>query len=407
MAKSDSSEELYSLSTTTANIFDFDTTDVFRSPESLIGARKLTFLGGLLNSLKTFFINIFRINLEIFQFLFYLLVYLRSKVFQVVAFLDLSKDRFVDTLMWRRGLLFRPATHGGVLVVSALAIIAGGLFTRGQIAAQNLALQESVLTSNNTTETIVPTNRPRSEVVPYAVASGDTLSSVSTKFNVSVESVRWANSLGDSDTIQPGSNLKIPPVSGVVYQVKEGDTLDTVAKYYSADKQTIADFPFNYIDDTLSLRVGQTLYVPDGVVPKPVAPAKPAAPRIANTGFVVGSGMLSWPVAPTISQYFSWYHTAIDIARPYGTPIYAAASGRVIDSKKQTTSFGWYCIVDIGNGYTVAYAHMSNLGCYEGQWVERGQYIGAIGTTGRATGPHLHLEVRRNGVAVNPLSLLK
>jgi murein DD-endopeptidase MepM/ murein hydrolase activator NlpD len=111
-------------------------------------------------------------------------------------------------------------------------------------------------------------------------------------------------------------------------------------------------------------------------------------------------------VPKVVNQYFSWYHQAIDIGGAYGTPIYAAAGGIVVDAKKQNYSFGWYCIIDIGGGMTVAYAHMSDLACSMGQQISKGQYIGAIGTTGRATGPHLHFEVRQGGRAVDPLALL-
>jgi len=409
-ADSSSSEDLYSLtSSTTIDIFDFSETDDFLSEQIFANVKSQGFTFKiLLSKIFTFFLAVFLIALDFGRFLISYLIYLKAKTIQLVDLLVVTKDTFVDALMWRRGLLFRPATHGGVMIVAALAVVAGGLFTKGQIAAQDLTIQESVLRSENTTETVVPTNRPRSEIIDYKVASGDTLSGLSDRFGVSVDSIKWANAMTeDNNTIHPGNVLKIPPVTGVVYKVKEGDTLENIAKNYSADMQTIVDFPFNYIDDTLALRPGQTLYVPNGVVPKP-NPPKVTVPKVSINNFVAGgSGLLSWPVPANISQYYSWFHTAIDLANPYGTPIYAAASGKVIDSKKQTYSFGWYCIVDIGDGYTVAYAHMSVLACNLGETVQRGQYIGAVGMTGRATGPHLHLEVRRYGQPVNPLSLLK
>ncbi len=409
---SDSSEDLYSYtSTTTTDIFDFSEAEDFVSEKVLSNVKSGSLNSHfkvILNIFKNTLLSVFGFAFELTHFFVVYLVYLKTKVLQLIHSLDVAKDTFVDTLMWRRGLLFRPATHGGVIIVTALAIVAGGLFTRGQIIAQDLTSQESVLRSENTTETIVPTNRPRSEILDYKVASGDTLSTLSNKFTVSIESIKWANSISeDNDTIHPGTSLKIPPVTGVVYQVKAGDNLEKVAKTYAADKQTIVDFPFNYIDDSLALKPGQTLYVPNGVLPRPATP-RIVRPRVSiDTAIAAGSGLLSWPVPARISQYYSWFHTGIDLANPYGTPIYAAATGKVIDSKKQNYSFGWYCIVDIGNGYTVAYAHMSALACRLGETVQRGQYIGAVGTTGRATGPHLHMEVRRYGQAVNPLSLLK
>lgn len=409
---SDSSEDLYSLTSTTTNIFDFSA-DSYSAGESITfnqtKNRFVVLVNSIFSTVKSRVLLGIRISLEFSLFLAYSLVYLRTKIAKFIHFLDLSKDKLVSTLMWRRGLIFRPATHGGVIVMAAIAIVAGGLFSKGQIVAQDLTASESVLKSNNTSQTIIPAGRQRSDLVAYKVASGDTYSTLADKFNVSIESIKWANSIADdNDILQPSQTLQIPPVTGVVYKVKDGDTLDTVAKSYAADKQTIVDFPFNYIDDTLSLKSGQTLYVPNGSIPKPVAPKSTrAVAQSGKSSFVVGSGLLSWPVAATISQYFSWFHPAIDIARPYGTPVYAAAGGTVIDAKKQSYSFGWYCIISSGNGYTEAYAHMSDLACSMGQHIERGQYIGAVGSTGRATGSHLHFEVRRDGSAVNPLALLK
>lgn len=408
---SDSSEDLYSLNTTTTNIFDFTNSDTYVSGEAFPQTQTTNKLKRFVVFFNTFlkfvFVSLVKLCLEFGLFTCYSLVYIKEKFSQTVHYLDISKDKIVSTLMWRRGLAFRPATHGGVMVVAAIAIVAGGLFSRGEIVAQDLTVSEAVLKSTNVAKTIVPTDRPRSDIISYTVASGDTLSTLGEKFGVSIETIKWANNIGDTDLISPNQTLKIPPVTGVVYQVKSGDNLDKVAKAYSADKQTIVDFPFNYIDDSLSLRVGQTLFVPNGSIPAPAKKYPVYAKAPAVNKFVVGSGLLSWPVPAHISQYYSWYHTGIDMANPYGTPIYAAAGGTVIDSKKQYYSFGWYCIIDIGNGYTTAYAHMSKLACSLGQKISRGQYIGAIGTTGRATGPHLHLEVRRNGKAVNPLSLLK
>ncbi len=403
----DSNEDLYSLSTTTAELFDFspNQTDIDSGVFSLPKTSTST-LAAIFTAIKLGIIGFSKVIFEIFHFLFVLGKYANLKVLRLVNFLDVSKDKVVDTLMWRRGLLFRPATHGGVMVVAAIAVLAGGLFSRGEISAQDLTAQESILRPTNTVKTIVPTDRPRSEILSYQVVSGDTLSTVAERYQVSMETIKWANSMTDGQTLHPGQDLKIPPISGVVYQVKAGDSLATVAKAYSADAQTIADFPFNYVDDTLELKPGQTLFVPNGSIPAPAAPKTSRLASRPQGNFVVGSGRLSWPVPKHINQYFSWYHPAIDIGGAYGTPIYAAAAGTVVDAKKQTYSFGWYCIIDIGDNITVAYAHMSDLACSMGQSISRGQYIGAIGTSGRATGPHLHLETRQGGRGIDPLSLL-
>jgi murein DD-endopeptidase MepM/ murein hydrolase activator NlpD len=98
-----------------------------------------------------------------------------------------------------------------------------------------------------------------------------------------------------------------------------------------------------------------------------------------------------------------YYHKGIDIPRPVGTPIFAAAAGKVIDSGP-ATGFGNWIVVDHGNGLKTVYGHMYSWGVYvhTGQKVAKGQKIGAVGDDGESEGAHLHFEVHKNGVPVNP-----
>src|SRR3989338_9400185 len=98
--------------------------------------------------------------------------------------------------------------------------------------------------------------KPRSEIIDYEVESGDTISSIASKFGISTDTIRWANDL-TGDQIKPGQLLKILPVAGVAYTVKSGDTLESVAKKFSAEAQAIMDFPFNDVPDDFSLKIGQ------------------------------------------------------------------------------------------------------------------------------------------------------
>ncbi len=115
-----------------------------------------------------------------------------------------------------------------------------------------------------------------------------------------------------------------------------------------------------------------------------------------------GKGSYSSPYGYRGSEF----HTGLDIAAPHGTPVLAAESGRVILVKRLTTSYGQYVVVDHGGGYSTLYAHMSAIYVSVGQDVSRGQQIGAVGSTGRSTGNHLHFEVRINGSTVNPKSYI-
>lgn len=130
-----------------------------------------------------------------------------------------------------------------------------------------------------------------------------------------------------------------------------------------------------------------------------------------------GDGQLKWPV-PTrsyISSYFGWrtlygqpnYHKGIDIPGSAGTNIVAADAGKVLKVSKLTYGYGWHVIIDHGNGVSTLYAHCSRLDVSVGDYVEKGQVVAGIGTTGNTTGNHVHFEVRINGVQQNPLNYVK
>ena len=121
------------------------------------------------------------------------------------------------------------------------------------------------------------------------------------------------------------------------------------------------------------------------------------------------SSGLIWPVQGPITSSFGmrWgrMHEGIDIAVPTGTPVHAAAAGTVIYASWMT-GYGNLVVVDHGNGLATAYAHNSRLLVVVGQQVERGETLSLSGSTGHSTGPHVHFEVRVNGVAVDPLGYL-
>lgn len=138
--------------------------------------------------------------------------------------------------------------------------------------------------------------------------------------------------------------------------------------------------------------------------------------QMANSGSVkpsgsgVGSVSFRWPLAGygygNITQYYGGMysgtpHKGLDIGVPYGTPIYAAESGEVI-SAEYHWSWGNNVLIWHNSTYQTRYAHCSSLAVKPGQYVQKGQVIGYVGSTGQSSGPHLHFEVYQNGVRVNP-----
>jgi len=124
-----------------------------------------------------------------------------------------------------------------------------------------------------------------------------------------------------------------------------------------------------------------------------------------------GHGSFSWPVTGTITSPFGWrsnpfggspeFHQGLDIAAPTGTTVTAAAGGTVIMAQWYG-GYGNYILIDHGGGYSTGYGHLSAIYVSNGQNVKRGQAIGAVGSTGASTGPHLHFEVRIDGKPVDP-----
>lgn len=131
--------------------------------------------------------------------------------------------------------------------------------------------------------------------------------------------------------------------------------------------------------------------------------------------YVQGTGQLAWPVSGVITSGFGWrehpifgrqiFHTGIDIGVDEGTPVHAADSGTVVYSGWMD-GYGYAVVIDHGNGISTLCAHNSDLAVSEGQSVSKGAVIAYAGSTGNATGPHVHFEVRVNGDPVNPLGYL-
>ncbi len=253
-------------------------------------------------------------------------------------------------------------------------------------------------------------------IVRYKVKTGDTLNGIANHFGVGPMTVWWANKLNNKDELHVGQMLRIPPVSGLVVTVKDTDTLDSLAAQYDVKPARVLEL--NGLDDP-TLVVGQVLVLPGAKgapIPTPKPTPKPArqAPssRGSHTSGGGGSsggghvsrggpsnytgGQFHWPVVGGgnyISQYFHSGHTAIDIAADYGSPVVAAAGGRVVFAGWKSNGGGWQVWMSHGSGIYTTYNHMSSLSVGTGQYVGRGDRVGRIGQSGNATGPHLHFEV--------------
>jgi murein DD-endopeptidase MepM/ murein hydrolase activator NlpD len=300
-------------------------------------------------------------------------------------------------------LIFFGVTIGPRLVQASFA----GEAVREDTATPSSTLQVSLDSIGTAT---LESDKPWNQVSDYTVKEGDTLSSIAAKFDVSIDSVKWANPNINWQRVKPGVSVSVPPVTGVVYKVKPGDTVYSIAKKFQTDPQGIVDFPMNTFsdDETFALVAGQTLIVPDGIMPDESAPL---VERVANVtpgaGAASSTGSFVWPAFGRITQPFRYYHPGVDIANHDGGAILAADSGVVIAAGWDTTGYGNKILIDHGNGIHTLYGHLSVIGVGVGQRVGKGAVIGQMGSTGRSTGTHLHFEIRMSGGNVDPLGYLK
>jgi len=254
--------------------------------------------------------------------------------------------------------------------------------------------------------TIIP-KRPRRGIITYVVQAGDSVSSIAEKFEITPETIVWANGSLEKtpDLLVIGQELTILPVSGVYHTVQGGETLESIARTYKVEPRAILECPYNNLAEPVSLQAGQRLIVPGGTkpyTPRAVYVYDGPIPADAKTG----TGSFGWPTTGWISQRYWSGHQAVDIAGYRGTPIKAADSGFVIKAGWSDVGYGNHIIIDHRNGFKTLYAHLESYVVNVGDSVKKGQVIGFMGSTGKSTGPHLHLEIIKDGVRRNPLAYL-
>jgi murein DD-endopeptidase MepM/ murein hydrolase activator NlpD len=270
----------------------------------------------------------------------------------------------------------------------------------------SLASMSKAITRVAQPHTIIP-DRPRLDVITYTVQAGDTVQSIANLFGLQPTTIMWADSAIEDapDLLRIGQQVTILPVNGVYHTVAEGDTLESIAEKYKVEPETIISCEYNHLASSdYSIVEGMKLIVPGGekpYVPKVVTTYAGSVPEGAR-----GTGRFQWPVLGSITQGYWYGHRAIDIAAPTGSALLAADGGFISFAGWTDIGYGYLVVIDHANGFATYYAHLSSVYVSPGQAVERGQVIGAVGSTGWSTGPHLHFEVRYYGAQQNPRAYL-
>jgi murein DD-endopeptidase MepM/ murein hydrolase activator NlpD len=275
----------------------------------------------------------------------------------------------------------------------------------------------------------------------HTVAPGDTLWGIAAAAGVSVETLEDANHLTGQSVLRPGQVLEIPvlgatdsvrstapappPVraemraEGRAYTVARGDTLWDIARRSGVGVEELASV--NRLAVNGILHPGQVLSIPSphrgaGAGALPRAAGGAAADRQPQASVALRARVrMVWPSSGIITSRFGWrihpifrtreFHTGVDIATRWGSPVLAARAG-IVRFVGWMAGYGRMVVLDHGNGLETVYSHLSAALVKPGQRVAQGEVIGRIGSTGWSTGPHLLFEVRRNGVPVDPLRYL-
>lgn len=245
--------------------------------------------------------------------------------------------------------------------------------------------------------TIADIEKPKNATISiYVVRSGDTLGGIAKMFGVSPNTVLWANDLPRASVLKVGQTLTILPVTGVKYTVKKGDTVASIAKRYGGDADEIASF--NGLEEG-ALAAGAEIIIPDGEVPVPTPAARTRALSYIAPGTLSQIGYYLRPIAGGSRSQGIHGYNGVDLAAPSGTPIFASAEGDVIVAKATgwNGGYGQYIVIQHPNGSQTLYSHASSVIVSAGQHVQQGQVVGYVGRTGKATGSHVHFEIR-NGI---------
>lgn len=246
------------------------------------------------------------------------------------------------------------------------------------------------------------------EIQLYTVRSGDTVLRIADRYGLKPDTILWANPKlePNPDMLRVGDRLVILPVDGVLHVVRRGDTLSSIATKYKVTNTAIADYPLNKLESVNTpITIGKQLVIPNGkkpYIPRQIVAYQGEVPASASKG----SKEFGWPTTGVLTQKFWNGHRAIDIGARTGTPIVAADHGYVVVVAHTDGGYGRMVMVDHGNGYVSLYAHMDSIFVRQGENVAKGQELGTVGNTGYSSGPHLHFEIRYQGVARNPFNYL-
>jgi murein DD-endopeptidase MepM/ murein hydrolase activator NlpD len=242
------------------------------------------------------------------------------------------------------------------------------------------------------------------EIATHTIQQKENFWKVAKEYGVDIDTIFGANSDVEELHAVLGQKLRVPNRKGVIHRTEERDTVQTISSLYSVPVPSI--IAVNHLQPKHILMPGLELFIP-GARPVKLSGemavhyslrhifGSPLPGRITS-----GMGFRTHPVGG-----FRGKHTGIDLAAGPGTNIAAAAAGSVLETG-EGEYIGKFVILTHKDSYTTLYGHCSQILTVPGKTVKKGQIIAKVGNTGRTTGPHLHFEIRKNGVPQDPLKYL-
>ena len=326
-----------------------------------------------------------------------------------------GKSKLISKLFWGRSYAYRNISHV-ILLLITFSIVVFGLFSRIEANANGIERSDNLIGSYDLLEQggSLQTLQQSSDfglgvnTQRYSTKEGDTLTSISQHFGITADTIKWANVKSLSiESILTGKvpvnvSLIIPEINGVLYEVKNGDTIDSIINTASLTNDEANRFnleQFNNLTAPYELKAGQKLFIPDGNLRSTGVGPLAEIPR----GVFINPLRHSDCGGYTKSRGFLFYHNGIDLAKWPGCPISAIASGIVEYAGWSSWGEGYNVKIDHGGGIVSHYYHGNgDIWVKNGDRVEQGQLIMFMGTSGNSTGVHLHLSLFKDNVAVDP-----
>lgn len=234
------------------------------------------------------------------------------------------------------------------------------------------------------------------DLIQHKVKQGETLDAIAKQYSLKTATLKGLNPDVRNDQVSVGQIISIPPLDGLTHRFKNEENYTTVAKKYNVRADVL--FERNGCQ-----RRPKVVFVPGAIWRPDPVPYNPAmiAKGSDNPAVIMQTGGYPLPYSVPVTSNYGWrmnpvttiwsFHSGIDLGAPFGTPVLAAKPGLV---EFAGWGDGYGNLVEIDHGSTgTRYAHLEAIYVYQGQKVAQGQQIGIVGSTGRSTGPHLHFEI--------------